>query len=166
MLEFFLSKYLELQLCKYIYVFDTSIEVSDILINDHFWFSDESEIRSPASVDSSTSCTSSNNAASTNELASNLPEWMIEGERILLRKSNLSGTIAYIGTIEFASGIWIGIELDVPVGTCPSSFIYKRSTCIHIFNWMSSKIIIYSYKIDWIMNSKYFIFKNMKPSYE
>ena len=98
-----------------------------------FDFSDESEIRSPASVDSSTSCTSSNNAASTNELASNLPEWMIEGERILLRKSNLSGTIAYIGTIEFASGIWIGIELDVPVGTYLSSFIYRHSTFIYIF---------------------------------
>ena len=81
-----------------------------------FDFLDESEIRSPASVDSSTSCTSSNNAASTNELATTLPEWMIEGERILLRKSNLSGTIAYIGPIEFASGTWIGIELDVPVG--------------------------------------------------
>ena len=81
-------------------------------------FLDESEMRSPASVDSSTSCTSSNNAASTNELATNLPEWMIEGERILLRKSNLSGTIAYVGPIEFASGTWIGIELDVPVGKC------------------------------------------------
>ena len=81
-----------------------------------FLFVDESEMRSPASVDSSTSCTSSNNAASTNELATTLPEWMIEGERILLRKSNLSGTIAYIGPIEFASGTWIGIELDVPVG--------------------------------------------------
>ena len=79
-------------------------------------FLDESEIRSPASADSSTSCASSNNATSTNELATNLPDWMTEGERILLRKSNLSGTIAYIGAIEFASGIWIGIELDAPVG--------------------------------------------------
>ena len=48
---------------------------------------------------------------------------MIEGERILLRKSNLSGTIAYIGPIEFASGTWIGIELDVPVGKLKDKFI-------------------------------------------
>ena len=41
---------------------------------------------------------------------------MTVGEHILLRKSNLSGTIAYIGPIDFASGMWIGIELDAPVG--------------------------------------------------
>ena len=58
---------------------------------------------------------------------------MIEGERILLRKSNLSGTIAYIGTIEFASGIWIGIELDVPVGKWLSSLICKCFERIHNF---------------------------------
>ena len=41
---------------------------------------------------------------------------MTVGERILLRQSNLSGTIAFIGAIECASGTWVGIELDAPVG--------------------------------------------------
>ena len=87
-----------------------------LLISYCHYSLDESEIRSPASVDSSTSCTSSNNAASTSEFVTNLPDWMTVGEHILLRKSNLSGTIAYIGPIDFASGMWIGIELDAPVG--------------------------------------------------
>ena len=41
---------------------------------------------------------------------------MTIGEHVLLRKSNYSGTIAFIGTIDFASGVWIGVELDAPVG--------------------------------------------------
>ena len=41
---------------------------------------------------------------------------MTIGEHVLLRKSNYSGTIAFIGKIDFASGLWIGVELDAPVG--------------------------------------------------
>lgn len=45
-----------------------------------------------------------------------LPEWMVCGESVILRQSNYSGIIAFIGTTEFASGLWIGIELDAPLG--------------------------------------------------
>lgn len=46
-----------------------------------------------------------------------LPAWVVIGESILVRPYNYSGVIAYIGTTEFASGTWIGIELDAPTGT-------------------------------------------------
>ncbi len=52
-----------------------------------------------------------------NNCSFDLPEWMVCGESVILRQSNLSGVIAYIGTTEFANGTWIGIELDAPLGT-------------------------------------------------
>ena len=73
---------------------------------------------------------------------------MIEGERILLRKSNLSGTIAYIGTIEFASGIWIGIELDVPVGKWLSRFdlqMFETHPYFFTKNRIANKIRSYKF---------------------
>lgn len=45
-----------------------------------------------------------------------LPDWVIVGESVLVRPYSYSGVIAYVGLTEFASGIWIGIELDAPTG--------------------------------------------------
>jgi len=45
-----------------------------------------------------------------------LPEWMVCGESVILRQSNYSGIIAFIGATDFAAGLWIGIELDAPLG--------------------------------------------------
>ena len=45
-----------------------------------------------------------------------LPEWIKIGESIQIRPSNNSGTIAYIGSTEFASGLWVGVELDTSQG--------------------------------------------------
>ncbi|XP_070160505.1 kinesin-like protein KIF13A isoform X7 [Polyergus mexicanus] len=45
-----------------------------------------------------------------------LPDWVIVGESVLVRPYSYSGVIAYIGPTEFASGIWIGVELDAPTG--------------------------------------------------
>ena len=47
---------------------------------------------------------------------SNLPDWMVVGESVQVRPSNLSGVIAYVGLTEFAAGNWIGIELDTSQG--------------------------------------------------
>ncbi|KAI4487926.1 hypothetical protein M0802_011688 [Mischocyttarus mexicanus] len=45
-----------------------------------------------------------------------LPDWVVVGESVLVRPYSYSGVIAYVGPTEFASGIWIGIELDAPTG--------------------------------------------------
>lgn len=45
-----------------------------------------------------------------------LPDWVIVGESVLVRPYSYSGVIAYVGPTEFASGIWIGVELDAPTG--------------------------------------------------
>ncbi|KAK7063154.1 Kinesin-like protein kif13b [Halocaridina rubra] len=45
-----------------------------------------------------------------------LPEWCELGESIQIRPYNYSGVIAYIGHTEFATGTWVGVELDVPMG--------------------------------------------------
>ncbi|XP_046734684.1 kinesin-like protein KIF13A isoform X3 [Diprion similis] len=45
-----------------------------------------------------------------------LPDWVIIGESVLVRPYSSSGVIAYVGATEFASGNWIGVELDAPTG--------------------------------------------------
>ena len=47
-----------------------------------------------------------------------LPEWMVCGESVILRQSNYSGIIAFIGATDFAAGLWIGIELDASLSKC------------------------------------------------
>lgn len=48
-----------------------------------------------------------------------LPEWIVVGESVLIRPYNSSGVISFIGTTEFATGVWIGVELDAPTGIKP-----------------------------------------------
>lgn len=45
-----------------------------------------------------------------------LPDWVVVGESVLVRPYSYSGAIAYVGPTEFASGTWIGVELDAPTG--------------------------------------------------
>lgn len=49
-----------------------------------------------------------------------LPDWMVTGESILLRQTNYSGVIAFVGTTDFAAGLWVGIVLDAPLGKLDS----------------------------------------------
>lgn len=53
-----------------------------------------------------------------------LPDWVVVGESVLVRPYSYSGVIAYVGPTEFASGTWIGVELDAPTG---ANNIYKFS---------------------------------------
>uniref|UniRef100_A0A2A4JK86 CAP-Gly domain-containing protein n=1 Tax=Heliothis virescens TaxID=7102 RepID=A0A2A4JK86_HELVI len=45
-----------------------------------------------------------------------LQPWMSLGESVALRLSSSTGVIAYTGPTHFASGTWIGVELDAPTG--------------------------------------------------
>ncbi|GAB6029696.1 Kinesin protein 1B [Chamberlinius hualienensis] len=47
---------------------------------------------------------------------SQLPGWIAIGESVLTRPQNNPGVVAFIGTTEFANGIWVGVELDAPLG--------------------------------------------------
>jgi len=56
-----------------------------------------------------------------------LPDWIVVGESVLVRPYSYSGVIAYVGPTEFASGIWIGVELDAPTGTISLSLSLSLS---------------------------------------
>ncbi|XP_077432241.1 kinesin-like protein KIF13A isoform X2 [Vanacampus margaritifer] len=43
-----------------------------------------------------------------------LPDWMAPGEMVWVGKRR--GTVHYVGGVEFAKGIWIGVKLDLAVG--------------------------------------------------
>ena len=79
-----------------------------------------------------------------------LPEWMVCGESVVLRQSNYSGIIAFIGTTDFASGLWIGIELDAPLGNVLHNpmVYYVHTICTGIII-----ILLYTYYlVDYLFN--------------
>uniref|UniRef100_A0A673GHJ0 Kinesin-like protein KIF13B n=1 Tax=Sinocyclocheilus rhinocerous TaxID=307959 RepID=A0A673GHJ0_9TELE len=43
------------------------------------------------------------------------PDWLKEGEYVTVG-TNKTGTVRYVGPTDFAKGVWIGVELDVPAG--------------------------------------------------
>ncbi|MEQ2199320.1 hypothetical protein XENOCAPTIV_009483 [Xenoophorus captivus] len=43
------------------------------------------------------------------------PDWLTEGAYVTVG-SNKAGTVRYVGTTQFADGLWVGVELDTPVG--------------------------------------------------
>ncbi|XP_029354961.1 kinesin-like protein KIF13B isoform X1 [Echeneis naucrates] len=44
-----------------------------------------------------------------------LPDWLTEGAYVTVG-GNKAGTVRYIGATQFAEGVWVGVELDTPVG--------------------------------------------------
>ncbi|XP_068626995.1 kinesin-like protein KIF13A [Battus philenor] len=45
-----------------------------------------------------------------------VPEWLSLGESVQLRLSSGTGVVAYVGPTHFAHGLWVGVELDAPIG--------------------------------------------------
>ena len=45
-----------------------------------------------------------------------LPDWVTIGESVHIRLTSSTGVVAYIGPAHFASGVWVGVELDTPTG--------------------------------------------------
>lgn len=44
-----------------------------------------------------------------------LPHWLREGACVTVGSSK-AGTVRYVGMAQFAEGVWVGVELDTPVG--------------------------------------------------
>jgi len=55
--------------------------------------------------------------------AAPVPDWLREGEFVTVG-TNKSGTVRYVGTTDFADGVWVGVELEVPAGTHIYIYIY------------------------------------------
>lgn len=55
-----------------------------------------------------------------------LPDWMAPGEQVWVGKR--SGTVHYVGGVEFAKGIWVGVQLDLAVGEW--LFSYQMMFCV------------------------------------
>ncbi|XP_073911344.1 kinesin-like protein KIF13B isoform X1 [Castor canadensis] len=53
--------------------------------------------------------------ASDSEDTSEVPEWLKEGEYVVVG-TNKMGTVRYIGPTDFQEGTWVGVELDLPSG--------------------------------------------------
>ncbi|XP_035992123.1 kinesin-like protein KIF13B isoform X5 [Fundulus heteroclitus] len=43
------------------------------------------------------------------------PDWLTEGAYVTVG-GNKAGTVRYVGAAQFADGVWVGVELDTPVG--------------------------------------------------
>ena len=57
-----------------------------------------------------------------------LPDWLTEGACVTVGSSK-SGTVRYVGSTEFAAGVWVGVELDTPAGTFTSSSVPSCDLC-------------------------------------
>lgn len=55
--------------------------------------------------------------SSDSEEASEVPEWLREGEYVTVG-ANKVGVVRYIGPTDFQEGTWVGVELDLPSGEC------------------------------------------------
>lgn len=55
--------------------------------------------------------------SSDSEEASEVPEWLREGEYVTVG-ANKGGIVRYIGPTDFQEGTWVGVELDLPSGGC------------------------------------------------
>ena len=50
-----------------------------------------------------------------------VPSWIQVGESVIVSStrtsSKMTGVVQFVGNVEFATGPWIGVELDLPEGT-------------------------------------------------
>ena len=66
-----------------------------------------------------------------------LPTWIQQGEGVIVTSSkgySKPGVVQFIGTVHFASGIWIGVELDNAEGLYSEydPFMLKLSRSLNV----------------------------------
>ncbi|XP_055760221.1 kinesin-like protein KIF13A isoform X1 [Salvelinus fontinalis] len=69
---------------------------------------------SPSSTEASGDSCSGDEGSGSGSPVAQLPDWMAPGEQVWVGKR--SGTVHYVGGVEFAKGIWVGVQLDLAVG--------------------------------------------------
>uniref|UniRef100_A0A4W5L1D4 CAP-Gly domain-containing protein n=1 Tax=Hucho hucho TaxID=62062 RepID=A0A4W5L1D4_9TELE len=68
----------------------------------------------PSSTEASGDSCSGDEGSGCGSPVAQLPDWMAPGEQVWVGKR--SGTVHYVGGVEFAKGIWVGVQLDLAVG--------------------------------------------------
>ncbi|XP_038832379.1 kinesin-like protein KIF13A [Salvelinus namaycush] len=68
----------------------------------------------PSSTEASGDSCSGDEGSGSGSPVAQLPDWMAPGEQVWVGKR--SGTVHYVGGVEFAKGIWVGVQLDLAVG--------------------------------------------------
>ncbi|CAB1333876.1 unnamed protein product, partial [Coregonus sp. 'balchen'] len=68
----------------------------------------------PSSTEASGDSSSGDEGSGSGSPVAQLPDWMAPGEQVWVGKR--SATVHYVGGVEFAKGIWVGVQLDVAVG--------------------------------------------------
>ena len=69
-----------------------------------------------------------------------LPDWLIEGACVTVG-ANKGGTVRYLGNTEFAHGVWVGVELDLPSGVFAcmrerwKEIYWVYPLCVCIYKW-------------------------------
>ncbi|XP_045070207.1 kinesin-like protein KIF13A, partial [Coregonus clupeaformis] len=95
----------------------------------------------PSSTEASGDSSSGDEGSGSGSPVAQLPDWMAPGEQVWVGKR--SGTVHYVGGVEFAKGIWVGVQLDVAVGKhngtvqgrvyfrCPPGYgVFVKPSCL------------------------------------
>ncbi len=64
-----------------------------------------------------------------------IPNWLVVNCPVIVLPDRSPGTVRYVGSTEFACGIWVGIELDSPNG----KKVFLKISFVLIF-WASNAL--------------------------
>jgi kinesin family protein 13 len=89
---------------------DTPTDADGLEINGN------DELEPPTHDSNSRDVHAEDKSAGIDRQAASLPDWLILGESIRTVPDSKTGLIAFLGPTHFASGLWVGVVLDTPLG--------------------------------------------------